>query len=338
LRRCTWIMAIGIVGLTGSSMAHAGALTAKTMRKELPAREVERSLNMPRGWVEFGLVYDHKIGVGYWGADGSRNTFENTEWTHQTETFTVRYGISPRAELWWAAETHQARLVNDVLGTDTRDSAMGDQWVGYRLSLFEQAAPTVSAVFETHLKMAAGKEQAGTYIGGPLNVSGFVFSTGTPDLYVGAAAKKVFGPIGVTGRLGYMHRFSGVVNYLIEIESYQFQGRMKPGSEVQASVEVLAQLGPITVSATPRVEYRMQSRQGTSAPGIFPAKNLRPVVGSDGLAIDLEGRLRFQVNRNLDIELYTSQPLAGQDLQFFPLEDIHPTLGPTYGGAVEVRY
>jgi len=308
------------------------------MRKELPAREVERTINLAKGWVEFGLTYDHKIGTGAWGPDGSQNPFDGAKWTYQTEALKVRYGISQRAELWWYVEYHQARLVNETLGTDTRDSAMGDQMIGYRLSLLEQEAPFASAVLEAHLKMPAGKEQAGTYIGGPLNVSGFVFSTGTPDLYLGGAAKYVAGPIGLTGRVGYLHRFSGVVNYLIEIENYSFQGRMKPGSELQVSAEVLAQLGPVTVSVTPKFEYRMQTRQGTSTRGLFPAKNLRAVAGSDGLALDLEGRVRFQVNRNLDIEAYTLYPLAGQDLQFFPLEDIHPTLGPTFGGAVEVRY
>ena len=40
---------------------------------------------------------------------------------------------------------------------------MGDQMVGYRYSLVDQEAPLVSAILETHLKMPAGKEQAGTY-------------------------------------------------------------------------------------------------------------------------------------------------------------------------------
>ena len=60
--------------------------------------------------------------------------------------------------------------------------------------------------------------------------------------------------------------------------------------------------------------------------------------GSNGVALDVEARLQFQVNRNLDLEIYTVQPVMGEDLQFFPLEDIHPTLGPTFGGTVEVRY
>lgn len=336
IRKTIIAIAMGVVASTSS--AQAAPFGAKTMRKDLPAREVDRTLNLAKGWVEFGLNYDHKIGNGYWGSDGSRNTFESAKWTYQTEALTVRYGISPRAELWWYAEVHQAHLENESLGTDTRDSAMGDQMVGYRYSLLDQEAPVVSAVLETHLKMPAGKEQAGTYIGGPLNVSGFVFSTGTPDLYMGAAAKMVFGPLGVTARAGYMHRFSGVVAYLIEVENYQFQGRIKPGSEIQASLEVLAQLGPIAVSATPQFEYRFATRQGTSARGLFPSKNLQVVSGSNGTALDIEARIQFQVNRNLDLEVYTVQPVIGEDLQFFPLEDIHPTLGPTFGGTVEVRY
>jgi hypothetical protein len=329
-------MALG--GCLLSSAAQSGTFDGKTMRDAHPAREVERKINLTKGWLEFSFGYHHKVGTGAWGADGSRNPFTDARWTYQTEALTIRYGISPRAELWWYAEAHQARLVNDALGTDTRDNALGDQIVGYRLSLFEQEAPLTSVVFEAHMKLASGKEQAGTYIGGPMNVSGFVFSTGTPDLYLGGAAKYALGPIGLTGRVGYMRRLSAVVNYLIEVETYQFQGRMKPGDEIQGELEVLAQIGPVTVSATPKVEYRFKTKMGTSAKGLFPNKNLRPVAGSNGLALDLEGRLRFQINRNFDVELYTLQPLVGEDLQFFPLEDIHPTLGATYGGSLEVRY
>ena len=133
---------------------------------------------------------------------------------------------------------------------------------------------------------------------------------------MGAAAKTVFGPLGLTARAGYMHRFSGVVNYLIEIENYQFQGRIKPGSEIQANLEVLAQLGPVAVSATPKFEYRFATRQGTSARGLFPSKNLQTVSGSNGVALDVEARFQFQVNRNLDLEIYTVQPVMGEDLRF----------------------
>ena len=138
--------------------------------------------------------------------------------------------------------------------------------IGYRYVIAEDVGPLVS----THLRriLLQQKEQAGTYIGGPLNVSGFVFSTGTPDLYVGGATKAVFGPVGLT-RLGYLHRFSGVVNYMIEVETNQ--GRIKPGSEIQFSTEVLAQVGPITLAATPKLEYRLKHVRASSG-GLFPAK------------------------------------------------------------------
>ena len=95
------IIASALGTLMCVSSASAATFGAKTMRKDLPAREVDRTLHLAKGWVEFGLNYDHKIGNGYWGSDGSRNRFESAKWTYQTEALTVRYGISPRAELWW---------------------------------------------------------------------------------------------------------------------------------------------------------------------------------------------------------------------------------------------
>ena len=276
----------------------------KTMQSAYPALEIERPIVMGKGWLEFRGGYERKVGVGAWDSNGKVDKFDSAKWTYQTESITIRYGLSPRAELWWYAEYHQARLVNEDLGTNTKDSGVGDPRFGYRFALYNSEAPVLSVAIESEMKFPAGKESPGTYIGGPLNVSSFVFSTGTTDWYAGFAAKTRFGPIGLTGRVGYNRRFSGVVQYLIEQEQNQFVGRIAPGDQLLLRAEVMAQLGPLVLAVEPQFEYRAATRIGTSSGGLFPARNLEKVEGSSGKALDVAMRGVFQVNRGLDLEVY----------------------------------
>ena len=325
-----------------SSQALAG-FGAKTMRADLPAREVERSLTMAKGWIEFSLGYDHKLGLGQWndfGLDGQERgitKWDTARWTRQSEWLTLRWGIARRAEFWWKVSFEQAHLKNDALGTNTRDSSFGDPIFGYRFTILQQDAPQRSLVFESWMKFPAGDEGPGTYLGGPLNVSQFVFTTGTTDWYFGLGFKQQLGPIGLTAHAGYEYRFSGLVQYLIEIDNYQFAGRMKPGDRFRADVEVLAQLGPVALIARPELMVRRKTRVGTSSKNVFSNPNLSTVEGSGGIELDIHGEVLIQATRGFDIRLYGSMPVVGEDLMFFPIEDIHRTWGPTFGGAVEVR-
>ena len=81
-----------------------------------------------------------------------------------------------------------------------------------------------------------------------------------------------------------------------------------------------------------------ETRIGTTSGGIDPGKNLRAVKGSDGMAMDTRVDLTVNITRGFDLNAYALVPLAGEDLQFFPIEDIHPTRGTTIGGTVELRY
>lgn len=314
------------------------AFAVKTMRNPLPAREVERGLLLPKGWLELSLGYDHKIGTGAWTAAGEKELFEHARWTYRTEKATLRYGLGPRVELWWQLPFHQAQLTNDLLGTDTRDGSIGDPRFGARFELMETEAPTRSVALELAYKGPAAQETPGTYIGGPLNMSQFVFTTGTPDLSVGIGAKQQAGPIAVTAHLGYVRRFSAVVQYLVELENLQFLGRMKPGDQVVGDLHVGVQAGPAWLYAGPRFELRGETRIGTTSAGLSPSKQLDAVEGSDGKAVDLDVGAVLGLSRGVDVVGYARLPVAGEDLQFFPIEDLQPTYGPTFGGALELRY
>ncbi|MBN2797959.1 MAG: hypothetical protein JXX28_02315 [Deltaproteobacteria bacterium] len=321
-----------------SADAYAGVGAVKTMRQPLPAKEVERSLNMPKGWLEFDFGAQRKIGVGSWTADGEKHLFDSTQWTYDTARLDVRYGMSNRVEIWWSVPFHQARLTNELQGTDTKDASLGDAWFGYRLNLSRQDSPLSDLVFEAAYKGPMGQEAPGTYLGGPLNVSSFVFTTGTPDAKLGFAGKRQFGPIALSAHAGYMKRFSGVVQYLVELDNYQFSGRMKPGDVIYGDVGLLGQVGVFAVQAQPEFQQRFASRIGTTGPGLNPSSNLYEVEGSDGLSMDLRLTGTVNLTRGVDVSVMALLPMMGEDLQFFPLEDIHPTYGNTYGATLELRY
>ena len=60
--------------------------------------------------------------------------------------------------------------------------------------------------------------------------------------------------------------------------------------------------------------------------------------GDRDVGVDAQGGILINASRGVDVDLHVNVPLAGQDLQFFPIEDIQPTYGLTFGGNVEMRY
>ena len=332
----TTILGLLALTLTGPALAAPG--TVKTMRYAMPAHEVERPINMPKGWLEFAFAYDHKVATGQWTADGEREQWDSAKWTHGVAHLDVRYGIAHRAEIWWSVPVHYGNLSNEALGTNTTDMALGDPWFGVRYALFTSDAPLTSVVLEGAIKGPASQESPGTYLGGPLNVSSFIFETGTADLTLGVAGKRQFGPLALTARATYVKRFSNVVQYLVELNESQFAGRIKPGDQLRADIGVMFQAGPVAIEATNYMTQRMVTRIGTTSPGWSPSKNLDPVVGSEGMSMDLKVQGTVHITRGFDINAYWLLPYMGEDLQFFPIESLQPTLGNTIGGSVELRY
>lgn len=312
----------------------------KSSREVMPAREIERPLDMPRAWSEFTLGHTVKLGTGAWSPDGEVEPFENARWTYHTTLIRWRYGLARRSEMAWDVPIHVGNLKNDVLGTNTTSASVGDIRFRYIYQLYESdEAPMTSAVVEAELKGPTGRETPGTYVGGPNQVSNFIFSTGTWDFYLGVAGKKQVGPAAFTGRLGYQRRFSGNTQFVVETTENQFVGRFKPGDRLVGEIEAMGQLGPVALALRPTFMLRGPTKMGVTAKNWFnPGQDLVAIEDSDGWSLDLNGQLTLNATRGFDVHLQGSFPLRGEDLQLFPLEDIHPTYGPSFGGAVEVRF
>jgi len=336
--RIAVFLATLLLGYATDAQAAGGPFGAKAMREAFSTREVDRSLLLPKGWLELSLGFDYKLGMGAWGEDGSRQAWESARWHYMTEHVGLRYGLGPRVELWADMPIHQARLVNEELETDIKDWSFGDPRFGAKFNLISREVPRTSFVLELGYKAPAAKESPANYIGGPNNVTGFVFTTGTPDLSVGLGAKQQVGPVGFTAHMAYVHRFSGVVQYLVELENNQFLGRIKPGDQVKADLYVGVELGPVWLHAGGQFEWHDVTRIGISSQGVNPNHHTDVVAESDGTSFDVKPGVTLNLSRGVDVHAYANLPLVGEDLQFFPIEDLHPTLGPTFGGAVELRY
>ncbi len=318
--------------------AFAEAWEAKTMRAPLSAREVERPLIIGKGWLEIGIGADVKQSKGYWGPDGAAEDFDDAVWLYTTESLNVRYGVVRRGEIYWSMPMHYLRLTNERLGTDTSGLFLGDPRFGYLFEAFRTDAPLTSVVTRIEIKAPAGNETPGSYIAGPGTYSSFVTTTGTTDALVGLDARRQLGIIGLQGGVHYTYRFSGLASYLIETESNQFNARIQPGFIVDANFGAILQLGPVALQGGGWVETHDEVRIGTTSPGIFPNQNLEPVEGSDGWSAGVDAGATIGATRNIDVVLKTHVPLRGEDLMFFPIEDLHPTRGITYSADLEFRF
>jgi hypothetical protein len=318
--------------------SHAAGFEAKTMRESLSSREVERPLVLGKGWMEAALGFDLKNADGYWGPDGAAEEFDRAEWMYSTQSVTIRYGLAKRAELWWRLPWHYASLTNNKLGTETSDFGMGDPSFGYKLELFRSSAPTTSIIGEVFYKAPAGDDAPGNYIGGPNTFNNIVWTSGTPDMGVGIAGKRQYGPFAMKMGLQYTHRFSSAVGYLIETEFNQFQARIKPGDTIAYDLDLMLQVGPVALHSAWMVQNRQLTRIGTASAGLFGDANLKPVEESDGTSVDGQIGAVLNLTRGVDLTVDVRRSLVGEDLMFFPIEQIHPTRGTTYSTALELRY
>jgi hypothetical protein len=233
---------------------------------------------------------------------------------------------------------HYLHLVNDTLGTDTSTFGLGDPILGYKYEVFGRAAPTSSVAILAEVKMPAGNESPGQYVGGPYTVSKFVLSTGTPDYTLGVRGKQQFGPLAAMAGLGYTYRMSAVAQYVVEVTEYQFSGRIKPGSYAWADLGVQVGLGPVVLLGDARYTSRGETYIGTTGEEFLGNDQLRAVAGSDGWTLDADAGVMVNLTRGVDLQGGVGIPIRGEDLQFFPLESIHPTRGLTYSGTLKLRY
>ncbi|MFT4978341.1 MAG: hypothetical protein ACI8S6_004249 [Myxococcota bacterium] len=319
-----------------ASSAHGAGFEAKTMRAPMSGREVERGLVLGKGWVEISLANDFKRAVGYWSGSGEARDFDDASWLYTTQSVLGRYGITQRGELFWMAETHYVQLTNDALDTDIGQFGIGDPEFGYTFEVFNSLSTSV--VTYGRYKAPLGNESPGNYIGGPNTFSAVVMTTGTPDITVGIGAKRQLGPAAVTLDGGYIYRASGLPMYAIETDNNQFQVRVKPGNIVQLRGELLLQLGPLALMGAGHYQQRETTRIGNTSPGLLPSRNLESVAGSDGWSFDAQAGAIANVTRGVDLVYTATIPVRGEDFQFFPIEDIHPSRGTTHSGAFKFRY
>jgi hypothetical protein len=320
------------------SPAQAAGFQAKTMRAPLSASEVERALVIGRGWLEFAVGADIKYATGFWDSEGNAQEFDYARWLYTTERLGIRYGIARRGEFFWDIPFHYARLTNEQLGTDISDFGIGDIHFGYRYEMLRRNAPLTSLIAELEMKVPSGAEAPASYIGGPNTMTTIVFSTGQPDLYLALHGKQQFGPLAITAGASYIHRFSAVTQFLVEVKEYQFQGRFKPGDEIRLHLEPMLQLGPVAASANTVFGIRRMAYMGTTSSGLIPDANLDPVEGTDGMTLDISPALTFNITRGFDARFGATLPLMGEDLAFWPLEEISPTRGITGSATLEFRY
>lgn len=335
-----------LLGLALPDVSDAGGFEAKTMREPLSSREVERPIILPKGWLEVGLYADVKNAQSEWGPDGEVIWFDGaadqdgttTNWLYTTETFKIHYGVAQRAEMYWEIPFHYVRLTNSSLGTDTDGVYLGDPRFGAGFSLLRSDAPLTSVVTRVEFKVPGGNETPGSYIAGPGTYRSFVTSTGTPDLRMALEGKRQFGIFGLQGSAGYVYRFSGVAQYLLETELNQFNARIKPGAQVYLTAGGMAQLGPVNLNGRFWFETHGQTLIGTTSAGLFPDNDLQPVAGSDGYSYGVDAGATLNATKNFDLVFNANIPLRGEDLMFFPIEALHPTRGITYTGGLEFRY
>ncbi len=322
----------------GSPTAEAAGFQARTMRDDLSPLEVERGLVLGKGWLELGLGTDVKVVEGEWSSDGEKVDWENTDELYTTQRAAIRYGITRRGEFRWIFTTNYISLTNSEYGTDITQFGVGDQFFGYTYELYRGMAPVTSLVIHADYKGPAGNEIPGSNAANAFNFSKFITTTGTSDIAFGIRGKRQLGPAAIEVGAAYVRRMSGMTMYAVETEFYSFAGRLKPGDITKVDGSLMLQLGPAALHGGLLAQMRQVTRIGNTTTGIDPGADLVALEGSDGTAVDATAGAVLGITRGVDFVVGATIPVKGEDLMFWPIEDLHPTRGNTYSGSFEFRY
>lgn len=321
--------------------AFAAGFQAGNAHAAMATTEVERSLILARGWTEIEVGVGFKSTSGYWAEDGSKATFTGKDgaaarWLYSTEHLGIRYGITRYAEIYANVPFHYVRLTNPPEGGDASRFGLGDPNLGWKIEWFRKHAPTASVISDLFVRVPVAGGSPGSSLGGTDAEGNLPLSTGTVAIGIELAGKQQFGPLALTGGVGYTHSFAGITEYGLEVAGAAISGEFKPGDEVRLRLAPVIQFGPLAVGTEIRYVQRAFAAIST-ANGPAP-RALVPLDGSDGWALDLAPELTANVTRGVDLHAAVAIPVRGEDVMYFPLEDLTPTRGLTWSGSVEIRY
>ena len=338
---CSFIAVLSIANIATMTMisdAQAGGLEGKTMRDPISNRSLERGLVLGKGWFQISTGASYKMSSAYWDSTGVKQDWDSTSWLYTTEYMDLKYGITRNVEFSWKVKTHYVGLTNTHLGTDFHQFGMGDPEVGVKYQLYRSNAPLQSVIAYGSYKASVANEMPGNYVGGPNTFSNFILTTGTPDLSIGLAGKAQFGPMALTVDLSHKQRFSGLTSYAIETDMNQFQMRVKPGNVEKLDVTGETQLGFVNLQVGGVYQQRGFFEIGSTSKGFFPNKNLQTITDSNGWSLDAKVGATINVFNQMDIKAGALLPIRGEDLLFFPLEEVNPTYGAVYNGELVYRF
>lgn len=323
------VLGIGLV-VAATGTAHASPLALEE-RDAMPARAVERSPVLERGWVGFELDWDEKRSRAHWGVDGRRVRWDSERWIWRTGLATLRLGVCSGVELFWRQRLHGAHF--SASGSALRSEwSIGDAEFGTRLRLVERDTPRAVLAVELVARSPMGREAPVPLTPAP-DLAGFVFTTGTPSVWLAMVGAANVGPLGFTARMGWDHRFGGVVSYELTPDEGTFLGRLAPGHRLVGEVDAAVQLGPVVLGVTPSVGGRLPVRVATTA-----SDRLVRIAGTGGVYADLGYRVVLQVNRGFELQMGGVWAIRGVGSSLFGIEDLHPTAGSRWRLGVGLRF
>ncbi len=320
------VRAIAILMCAMSSVSTAGPFTPKTMQGELAVSEVERTLVVPKGWLEFGLMVDTKRSVTYRGSDGVERAHPNGfAWSHSRLWLDVKQGFSPRVSLYAKLPIVRSSL-QPVIGRPTTTMAMGDAHTG--LIYQPWLASPHSVAFSVDLKSPSGVEWTeGTGASG--DTQSFLTGTGLTSLAAFTHVKGVLGPsVSTTAALGYIRKFPGVVGYVAEVGGFG-NGVLNAGDEVNLHVQMTGQLGS-RIWLRGKADYRYLTETWIGVNGALGSRIMRPVRHSAGGWLVGEAAVGIEPTNRWTIEMRVNRDLMGGDSRPFAhlgLEELSPQPG-----------
>ncbi len=328
----------GLAGVLWMAVTQAAVLGPKTTMGELPSREVDRELVLPRGWVAVSIGLDTKISRSSRDALGQVQEWEGgTRWRYSRAWLEVHQGFSARVTPYLRVPFVNANLRTSD-GETVSTTALGDVHAGLFFQPWRGGPRTFAAQLD--LKSPTGVEWPGSPMDGGANTDSFLTGTGTTNVGLHLHAHARMGDLTrLEGRLGAVARLPAVVGYVQEVGGFG-NGWLDPGDEAVGAVGLRVQArDDLHLNVEVVASARGTTWVGTSGESVWRV-SWDPMM-DPGLFLDGSFGFGWDVSKRWSVEGALGRSFLGGDTRTFAalgLEEFSPQPGVVGALSLEGRW
>jgi hypothetical protein len=289
-------------------VAVAGVARAAPDREVLPARRIERTLELPGGWTEIEAVGARSRSSRAFGVSGQGAPLLAGPWLDLGVEVRARHGWDARTEIFGWSTLGYGRIADEPWS-----GGAGTTGAGLVRALVQRDAPLRSVVVSGWVSGPPAAGERAPRVGAIEPGTAAVPALGGWGGGVGVAAKREIAPLSVEGSARWIGR--GPARRAVEVAGQPGEATgYRLGDTIEAGATLAGQLGPFAPFATFNA-MRMGPLRLRGPGGMARSEGTNSLIATARLGIEVHATRAFDVRGSSVVDL------AGSGASLAPLVD-----------------